>query len=148
MCCGTDQFRVTPEGVLQYRVNNQWVSVSNFAPATAQGINAETVQNVILTQVPNGEESFLPSRLVVAVEELTAYVSNATVSVGITGPNYDDIIPATALTVNAEGEYEFIDVTPGVVVPAGSIIYLRISTGASAGTYLINASLEGTYVRL
>lgn len=148
MCCGNDTFRITPEGVLQYRYNNVWVSVSNIPAESANNINGEVAQSVILTQVPGGDESFLPERLIVSASDITGFVTEAAISVGIVGPNYTDILASTVITIDETVDYQIIDITTTTAIPAGSTIYLRVITPAVATTYIFNASLEGTYVRL
>jgi hypothetical protein len=82
-----------------------------------------------------------------AIVTVTSLVTRPTVSLGVVGPNFTDIMPATALTaIAAVGDYIKLPIAaPSKAIPGGSSVTCRITSTGSAGALTLRPALEGYF---
>ena len=90
------------------------------------------------------------ARVVFRSLSVTGLVSHPTLSVGTNNPNYDDQIPATALSFTAPDQVRTERVASGSNVPValagGGEIRVNLSVSAVATTYSVEAIVLGRLV--
>lgn len=110
-------------------------------------VNGKNVANIVVGRVPSGAARFYPTAVMVELTAVAGFVAVPTLSLGITSPNFTDLIPATALTgVNTANQFARVLVT-GVhlSIPGDTDVVCRISVGANATTYTLRIAVEGYY---
>jgi hypothetical protein len=99
---------------------------------------------------------FMPMFLIVMLRAVSGFTSVPTISIGTNAPNYNNIVPATALTaLDAVGEYFRVPIgtavgTGGVfrgMAPESSVsVKANVTVAAVATTYDIEVQIVGAYV--
>lgn len=98
---------------------------------------------------------FMPFFIIVMLRNVVGFTSVPTLSIGTNGPNYNNVLPATALTgVDVNGEYYRIPVGTSLaggvfrgMSPGDSVsLKANVTVGAVATAYDIEVQIVGAYV--
>ena len=108
------------------------------------GIDGKSVGNTTLYTVPAGRQ-LIVSRIVVIPTAVSAVIAPSTVSVGKTASAYADVIVAGALTglTGLLTSTTLLPIIAASVLDAGESLVLRVSSGATATTYTLQAIVFG-----
>lgn len=112
----------------------------------AFGVNGKTVGNTTILTVPTGGARFVPVTLIVVGSLLQLVGSTPTVSLGTNSATFDNIIPATALTITSgANKIEPIQVPTGAVVVAANdeALVFRVSVAATGTNYIMHVAVLG-----
>lgn len=113
----------------------------------AFGINGKTIGDTTILTVPIGGPRFLPLKLIVFGSLLQFPITPPIVSLGTNSPNFDNIVPATLLSLAAAGSnaFQLIDIPTGAVVVAANdeALVFRVSVAAIATNYIMHVGVLG-----
>lgn len=124
---------------------NEMPTIIVFPIAT--GIDGTAIANTTMGTTENGTRRFYPTAAMLTLTGVAGFLAVATASIGISGPNYTDILAAVALTgMSSLNNLIRSALLSGVSVAPNTPIVLRISVGAAATTYTVRACLEGYYL--
>lgn len=90
---------------------------------------------------------FTPVSITIELVSTTGFVVVSSCSIGVNGASYNNILAISALTgiAAANNLLTFPLVTLISSVAAGTGIYVNITTGATATTYVLKVSVNGFY---
>ena len=126
-------------------------------PVTLMRTNAiNAKQTGVYDLLDTDPTPFMPLFLIVMLRGVAGFTSAPTISIGTNATDYNNILPATALTgLDAEGEYFRVPVgtavgTAGVfrgMAPVSSVaLKAKIPVAAAATVYDIEVQIVGAYV--
>lgn len=122
-----------------------WDNIINAYAAF--NIDGKTIADTTIWQTPTNGEDFYFTLAQVTSGPINTLTTPPTISIGITGPAYADLVPATALTGLVLNE-QFKTFLPPAVCPAiGNVVdvKIRVSVGAVATGYTLRVVVFGYY---
>lgn len=112
----------------------------------AFGVNGKTVGNTTILTVPVGGFRFVPISMIVVGSLLQLVGTPPVVSLGTNSATFDNIIPATLLTISAgTNTFEPIQVPTGAVAVAANdeALVFRVSVAATGTNYIMHVAVLG-----
>jgi len=90
---------------------------------------------------------FTSTQVTVELTTVSGFISAASFSVGSNGASYNNILAITALTgLSTVNNYINVPIVSlSSTISAGTGIYVNVTTGATATTYIIKVSITGFY---
>lgn len=103
--------------------------------------------STILIQTTNEDKIFAPQFVSVELQNLSGFVSVPTLQVGINEADYNNWLSSTVLTSMTTERQQNIYQIPNLALTAfgGTNIYVNITLGAVATSYLLRVSVQGFY---
>lgn len=108
------------------------------------GINGK---NTGATLIFTPTSRFSPISVALEVVSTTGFILGSTCSVGTNASSYNDIMVATAM-IGMSSNNNLLNMPISTVISsiaAGTGVYLNVSVGANATTYVIKATINGYY---
>lgn len=123
--------------------SSQWDMMSGSV--TVLSIDGKAIGNTTLYTVPTGYK-LMVSRVMITPTTVSGFTVPAIVSVGKTGASYVDVaVGATLTSLSATGLVtNLLPIAAASVLSAGEALVMRVSTGATATTYTLSATVIGT----
>lgn len=92
-------------------------------------------------------DTFVPISIIAQLTSTTGFVTAASISIGTNSSSYNNILAITALTgVNANNYILNIPITTAIAsIAASTGMYVKVTTGATATTYVLSISIMGYY---
>lgn len=129
-------------------LNNSINNLSSNAMSVIQltGIDGKTTGAIKIGTTSNIGR-FVPLFVNVEGTNISGFVTVASFSVGTNGASYNNILTITAMTgVNASNIILQTNATALISsLPASTDVYINVTTGATATTYTLRASVIGFY---
>ena len=110
-------------------------------------ISGTALGSTLLMTTENGNQNFYVTGIDIESSAATAITIAGSASIGTNSPNYNNIVPITALTnLISSGIKTMLTPTQGaIVVPPNTGIYLKLTTAAVGTSQLLNAHVIGFY---
>lgn len=148
---------LVPDAIIQYAssATSQQRTQGNAIKAASDGtmplglVSCLTIGPKVIGIVGRNGSAFLPQfwRLFIRLAQGVTQVP--TISMGTNGPNYDNLLAATALTNWSVGQIQntFLSGRQNAVL-APTPIYINVTVAAVATQYVIGGQFEGDYLDL
>jgi len=123
---------------------NKWMTQSGV---TVLAIDGKAIGDTTLYTVPTGYQ-LVVDRVILTPTTVAGFAIAPVVSVGKTGAAYVDVVLGTTLTgLSSTGLSTALSpIAASSVLSAGEALVLRVSTGATATTYALSATVIGTLI--
>jgi hypothetical protein len=120
-------------------------SSTNLGNVVRANIDGKAIANTTILSNNSGK-NFVVVNVVILTTTVTAYSSAPVINLGITATGYTDIVNAVTGPIAVNKQVAGPLVSAPNIVPNGSNLILRVSTGASATTYTFTVIVEGMFV--
>jgi len=115
---------------------------------SVSGVNGKTQAATLIGTTENQGRRFYPLFIMVEVTAANTIAVAATASVGTNASSYNNVLTASALTglTSANASLAFVPTLTAIAsVSPGTGIFLNVTTGATATTCTLKASVLGYY---
>lgn len=122
--------------------------VSSYVGYSDANVNAKNTGATLIFTTVDVNKLFFPYRVRVYATNLSGVVAPPTLSVGTNASNYNNIIPATALTgLTTNSTYiDILPTFPTASLASGVQVFVNVTGGANATTYGIRLAVYGDTV--